>query len=136
MFEAVKSSPSQADLAGGRIYTTGTVEGPDGPGDNVPKPFIVIRFSVAQPPLTSLPGAKIKQQTAQVWLHTLPGTMLPTDDFMAELEEWVPAQAPSPYDKGNILSCDWQYTSDDGWDDHYQTVTRYATFTATLKQTS
>jgi hypothetical protein len=123
LYAAVKSCPGQAEMVQNRIYSTGGVEGDEGPGDNVEPPFIVLRFGTNNNP--RMPGSTVKRQFAEVWVHTSPGSMIPTDDLVGELEKWLPSQAPARYQEDRIMECDWQFTSGDGFDDHYRTTTRY-----------
>lgn len=132
LYESVVSSPSQDEFSGGRVLSSGGVEGDEGQGDSPSRPFIVLRLSTNQQ-ITRLPGATIRQQFVQVWLHTEPGSMIPTDDLCEELSKHLPAQAPAKREDEVIIECDWRDTSSDGFDDHYQTATRFVTFLVTYK---
>lgn len=134
LYETVLSCPDQADFSGGRVYTSGGVEGAEGPGDTPARPFIINRLSVNQQ-ITRLPGTTIRQQSVQVWLHTDPGSMLDTDDMAESLTTWLPSQTPAKRMGEVIIDCEWQDTSGDGYDDHYKTQTRYVTFLVTYKTT-
>lgn len=139
IYDKVISCPSQADVAGGRVFTTGAVDGPTSEVEDIPAmPFIVIRLGVKDN--TGLPGSRIKQQGAQIWVHSDPNSdtgssMLPTDDLLRELETWLPGQAPEVVDGEVIIDCAWQFTSGDGYDDHFRSTTRYVTVLVTFKET-
>jgi hypothetical protein len=132
LYAAVVDCPRQEELIGGRVYSPGSVEGPDGPGDNPDGDFIVIRFSTNQPPI-GMPGSKVKQQRAQVWVHSLPGSMLPLDEMCDELEDWLPAQAPAVFEGDVVMDCKWEDTFGDAYDDHYGTNTRFVSVLITYK---
>lgn len=132
MYQTVDGLEAASTFAAGGIHTSGGTEGDDGPSDAPAKPFIVIRLGTNQQ-IVRMPGSKVKQQLVQVWLHTEPGTMLPTDEVAAALEEHVPAQAPAKTDEFIIIAAEWMDTSGDGYDDHYGTETRYVTFLVTFK---
>lgn len=131
LYEAVKSCPGQQEFSAGRVMTTGSVEGPGGVDDAPDKPFIVIRLSTADP----FPGTSVKQQRGQVWLHDNPGSLLDTDGLCEALADHVPAQAPAVRPEAVIMECEYEETSGDGFDDHFQTDTRYVTFRITYKPT-
>lgn len=130
MFVAVNSTPGSAGLLGGRVMTTGAAEGPDGNGDAPDTPFAVIRAATNQPG-----QGPVKQQRYQVWVHTQPGTLTPTDDFMKALEKHIPMLAPDKTADGVVMEVRWEDTSGDAYDDHFQTTTRYASFLMTYKPT-
>ena len=132
-YNSVVACPEQAGFADDRVYSPGSVDGPD--ADSPGRPFIVIRFGESQPPVQGR-IARIRQQTFQVWLHMEPGSMLPIDELCDALEKWMPSQAPALVDGQNIIACEWQFTSSDSWDDHYKTEARYITFMTTFKTTA
>lgn len=126
MFAAVNSTPGRVALIGDRLMTTGAVDGPAGDGDRPDTPFAVLRAATNQGGM-----GHVKQQRYQVWLHRDPGSMIDIDDFMKALEEHVPTLAPSQTAEGVVMDAKWEDTSGDGFDDHFQTVTRYASFLLT-----
>lgn len=126
-YETVASSPGVSEAFASRIYGPGAVEGAE-PGDSPTRPFIVIRFSTRD---SALGG--VKQQRIQVWLHDDNSSMLPMDSIANGLEKWLPDNAPAWHDGDWIMDCVWEDTSGDGFDDHYQTQTRYVTFLITYR---
>lgn len=133
LVETVTSCPTQSSVTGGRIFTTGSADGPTHEPEDIPDfPFIIIREGVNTNP--NMPGTKVKQQTAQVWIHDAPGSMLPTDKLASELEKWLPSQAPHTNSDGVVMACEWQFTSGDGFDDHFGSTVRYVTVLVTFKE--
>lgn len=126
MFAAVNSCPGSSALLGGRLMTTGAVDGPDGDGDAPATPFAVLRAATNQTGM-----GHVKQQRYQVWIHTTPGSMISTDEFLKSLENHIPSLTPSKTAEGVVIDARWEDTSGDGFDDHFQTTTRYATFLIT-----
>lgn len=125
-YEATKACTGMEEFSGGRVYSSGSVDGPE--ADSPERPFVVIRFSTNQRGL-----ARVKQQRFQVWLHTEPGSMIPIDELCEQLEEWLPSQAPVRHGSDWIMDCVWEFTSPDTFDDHYKTETRYVEFLATFR---
>jgi hypothetical protein len=113
---------------GNRVFSSGSVDQPD--GDSPQRPFIVIRLSTAATPLA---GTQIKQQNFQVWMHRVPGSMLNVDELALNMERHMEAAAPAQVTGFNIMECSWQFTSEDQYDDHFKTSTRFAAFLATYK---
>lgn len=131
LYARVKSCPGQTEFSSDRIFSSGSVDGVE--ADSPDKPFIVIRFSLNQ---AGLPRTKVRQQRFQVWLHTEPGSMLPTDVLCQELSEWLPSQAPAQFEDEWIMDCLYETTSSDGYDDHFKTETRYVEFLGTYRPAS
>lgn len=127
-YDTVKACPGLSDFAGDRVFSSGSVDGPE--ADSPERPFVVIRFSTNQ---SGLPKTKVKQQRFQAWLHMEPGSMLPIDDLCLAMEDWVPSQAPQLNNGYRIMECVWEFTSPDTFDDHYKTETRYVEFLTTFR---
>ena len=135
MYDSVTSLPTVHSLFGDRVMSTGAGEGPEGDGDMPTAPFVIIRAQTNQRPvfLPAAPEVKVKQQRYQVWVHWQGGDTTPADDLVKELEDQVPPMAGVKTSEGNIMECRWEDTSEDGYDDHFKTNTRYVTFLVTYK---
>lgn len=132
MYDQVMACDKVQETVDDRVFSTGSVEGPEGDGDSPARPFIVIRASTNTRPL-SLNMAPTKQSRYQVWVHDSPGDTTNIDDIVQQLENRLPAMAPSSNVEGRITDCRWEDTSGDGYDDHYGTTTRYVTYLVTWR---
>lgn len=135
MYDSVLTMPSVPGQFGSRVMATGAGQGPGGETDRPTTPFIIIRAQTNQRPIL-MPAAsemKVKQQRYQVWVHWDSDDTTPADDVVAELENLMPTKAGVATAEGNIIECRWEDTSEDGYDDHYATNTRYVTFLVTYK---
>ena len=130
MYEAVSACPKASSAFGDRVFAPGGAEGPGGEGDSPARPFVMIRAATNQP---GVRGGKPKQQRFQVYLHDTPGDTTNIADLQKELEDLVPATAPTAHADGWIMDTTWEDTSGDGYDDHYNTTVRYVTFLVTYR---
>lgn len=133
MYDSVMTMPTIASVFGSRVMATGAGEGPEGEGDLPDVPFVIIRAQTNQRPVFMPGEVKVKQQRYQVWIHWRGGDTDASDDLVKDLEDRMPLLAPSKTAEGNIMECRWEDTSEDGYDDHYKTNTRYVTFLVTYK---
>lgn len=90
----------------------------------------MITFSDEIPALA--PRYPTQQSRFAVWVHDEPGTMENIDSAIEILKNGLPGYALSA---GGIYvaECWWETTSNDAYDDHYQTNTRYAEFLTTYR---
>ena len=103
LYEAVLASPSQATLSEGRVYSSGGNNSAAELEDIPATPFVILRSGSQIP--TGIPEARVVQQNWQVWLHVSPGSMVPVDDFMVELQMFLPTRAPAQVGEDWVMGC-------------------------------
>jgi hypothetical protein len=129
LYESVIAAPSQSTLCEGRVFSAGGAN-PNGELEDIPAtPFVILRSGSQIP--TGIPEARVVQQNWQVWVHDKPGSMVPVDDFIVELQMFLPTRTPQKVDDDWVTACEFLASSGDLPDDHYKTNTRFVEFRVT-----
>lgn len=100
------------------VYQTNTVDNPE------VKPFIVVRWETK-----TVSFEKHGPQNVAVWAHDDRGDYSRIDNILERVQDILIGAEHILGTDGRILTCArYNGTSDDLWDDGYQTITRYCTF--------
>jgi hypothetical protein len=100
------------------VYQTNTVDNPD------VKPFVVIRWETK-----TVSFEKRGSQSLSIWAHDDRGDYSRIDSILERVIDILLSAEHVVGTDGYTLTCArYLSTSDDFWDDGYQTITRYCTF--------
>lgn len=108
-----------AALVGGRVRSSGG-------GDGLLKPFIVIRDLSDSNPI----GA-VRQGSCSIWVHDDPDSYVKIDDIIIAIRDIMNSFAPQWWGNIWVMELRDQGWSEDLFDDHYGTATKYGTYAHT-----
>jgi hypothetical protein len=103
-----------------------------GAADNPAVPFLVVSMGVEQQVMGAPTAMGVFETPFDVWVHDRPGSMLDIDEACRLLKDTLPTLAGAQAGSVSVMEIKWEEMGPDQADDHYNTMTRRASFRMTL----